>query len=353
MSKPVLVAQVTGRAADVSTKKGEDYHSFFSKDDFSALCVCDGHGSHHAAKYVAERLPQSLYYSVIYNQDVVEHVRMFDVCLLRHLEKRKLRFNPGTTLSLLTHQEEKVTVVSLGDSSVYLYCNYVVQPDLVTHLESQTRGLLVHVFQDLSCTLYEFNSTPWLNTDRAGLTGSINMPSALGDWHLKNKDVYNEFCSKIRGKCKPWDSVLRNKWCENHSLKCDPWWSDTAFESWVSDYEHRSLENRFGWVSNTPTVTEIPPTQLVDMLGGPGKTGLFVVCTDGVTDNLADLGRQNSVSDRELCENKARVLCEDIQEKYDGSDATLSDVCKFIVCSAKKRDLKPDDITAAVLRITI
>lgn len=296
----------------------EDRAIFIQGKEASVMCVCDGHGGTEAADFIIHRVPKKL---LTYRGDIVRYLKDTDVDLLRHLPPRDRHH--GTTLAAIVFKPSHVHVVSLGDSSVFMYVPRAVSgvvPPGVERTIINGRG-----------TLYQFHPSSWSPTTRADVSMSINMGGALGDWHLKNKNVYNDLC-RSRG-CERWKEKARNVWCTTHQLECDPWPTTRAYNAWVKERGGRD-DGRLGWVSNTATVTRLPTTVVERLAGGSDTRVMWVVCSDGVTDNL---------SPRDPNRTLGRLL----QRNW---SLSVGGIAHEIVEHCQSSLLKPDDITVALLR---
>ena len=317
----------------------EDQARVMVQGDDVVVCVCDGHGGPLASHYVIQHLPPTLLH--LHHANLVQHIRRVDVDLLYHLKPEQR--NQGTTLACLIYRKRTgATILTLGDSQVYVYIRYPRGQELKTYPWPMTKAM---VSTHQPAVLYESRTAkPWPGAHvRADLTVAVNMGSAMGDWTLKNRDVYETFCRLWGITCKPWNERVRRAWCATDKMGlCDPWPSARAFRDWTTSSPDNVHANPEGFLSNTAEVARIPAKDLEEIQRNGGQV-VFLVVSDGVTDNLA---RCDDVSrDRTLW----NALMNSLDKEPSLSNETLCKIAKHIVRQARKNRYKPDDITVAAL----
>ena len=316
----------------------EDQAVVVQKGADVVLCVCDGHGGPLASRYVVQNLPQRL---LTYRGNVVQMIRRLDVDLLHHLPPHERA--QGTTLSCMLYRPSSgIKVWNLGDSAIYIYVRYPLASAVKTYRWPKTRSR--RYSKSSPSILYCLSTLTWPSSHtRAPLSLSVNMGSALGDWTMKNRHVYETYCKGLRQPCKPWEEEARRAWCRDGRLGiqiCDPWPSTKAFRDFGGDDD--SDEDRQGFLSNTAQVIHIPARD-IDEMKKEGAQILVMGMSDGITDNL--------VCSRDTDEAVDVFLAEWINDLYGLalSPSILPGLTHELVRFANGHNYKPDDMTLVTL----
>lgn len=159
----------------------EDAVYTIDSDPFVAV-ICDGHGgteaSTFAVKFIADglaELPRPLK-----SQAIKQLFKTCDQKLLAMTKTGEIPIGRGTTCAFVTQSSDHDVVIgTIGDSSVMM-CRHGMQKDDFAYFEGASRA--THI----------------------ALDGGVNMPTALGDWHLKLRDMYATYCESSKGDVDLW-----------------------------------------------------------------------------------------------------------------------------------------------------
>lgn len=180
--------------------KGEDMYAVHTSRSGSKFCiVCDGHGGKYASRFVCDNLPKLISGAqTIDTNTIYQAFCKCDAMLRDSLASQPHAYNEGTTATVVVQVKDIFYVASVGDSGVVFIAENSSPVPLLTKPEGAE--LL-----------------------RAPLTAAVNMTSALGDWHLKSREIYDLWCTSFEKKynkslkCRPWESGRTQPY-----VTCDP-----------------------------------------------------------------------------------------------------------------------------------
>jgi serine/threonine protein phosphatase PrpC len=221
--------------------------------------VCDGHSGPKAAEFILTALTTALEKAAIGDVScswLRTTIQMIDVALLKHMltSMTPEDLYQGTTLALGFDTPTGVFLASVGDSFVGVM---------------DAKGRLVS-------TLGIKRSLPYTLDGR--LDGGINIDSALGDWHLKDKRLY----ARWRGDdASAWPSPQRlARYASARGFVPNPWPDGESYSSIFDEVMDASVP--FSLIENSASCVFLPRDELPDEYA-------LVLASDGVTDSLTDL----------------------------------------------------------------
>lgn len=154
---------------------------FVQKKPSLVAVVCDGHAGSDVVDYVIKWLKKALSKigGKVDEKWLQELMYACDASILKRVMEGRIPMGQGCTCAMVVEDGDRLWITTVGDSSVYLSIQRNGQTQ--THYFAG-KGLKEHI----------------------PLEGGVNMPTVLGDHHLKDRSIYAKFCDQIKAHGDPW-----------------------------------------------------------------------------------------------------------------------------------------------------